>query len=443
MGKPEDLPNVEYGNIGRCYMTTAIDELTGRGQAARAAARKLARLSTAVKDRALFNIADALSAREGEILAANEKDIQAGRDKGLSEAVLERLLLDTSRLEGMAADVRVVASLPDPVGETFDMRTLPNGLRLGRRRVPLGVIGAIYESRPNITVDISALCLKSGNAVILRGGSESIHSNTALANVVRDAIERAGAPGEAVQFVESTDRALVERMLAMKEHIDLLIPRGGADFVRYVGEKAQMPVITGGVGVCHTYVDRDADLESAVAIAYNAKVQRPTVCNALDTLLVHSEAAIRCLPAIAREWAGAGVEMRCDFRALSILGPSETLDLRPATEDDWGMEFLSLIAAVKVVDSLDEALEHIERYGTGHSEAIITEDYSRAMRFLDDVDAAAVFVNASTRFTDGGQFGLGAEVAISTNKLHARGPMGLRELTSYKWTILGNGQIRD
>ena len=424
-------------------MTTAIDELTAKGLAARAAARHLARLSTGVKDRALLNIAAALKTRETEILEANRRDLQSGKEAGLSDAMLERLLLNSERLEGMAADVRTVTSLPDPVGETFDMRTLPNGLQVGRRRVPLGVIGAIYESRPNITVDISVLCFKSGNAVILRGGSEAIHSNTALANLVRDAIAEAGAPRDAVQFVGATDRALVEQMLAMKEHIDLLIPRGGADFVRYVGEKAQMPVITGGVGVCHTYVDKDANLESAVAIAYNAKVSRPTVCNALDTLLVHSEAAPKCLPAIAREWAKAGVEMHCDLRALSILGPSEALNLKPATEEDWGTEFLSLTASVKVVDSMDEALEHIEQYGSGHSEAIVTEDYSSAMRFLDDVDAAVVLVNASTRFTDGGQLGLGAEVAISTNKMHARGPMGLRELTSYKWTILGTGQVRD
>ena len=424
-------------------MTTAIDELTAKGLAARVAARHLARLSTGVKDRALLNIAAALKTRETEILEANRRDLQTGKEAGLSDAMLERLLLNSERLDGMAADVRTVTSLPDPVGETFDMRTLPNGLQVGRRRVPLGVIGAIYESRPNITVDISVLCFKSGNAVILRGGSEAIHSNTALANLVRDAIAEAGAPRDAVQFVGATDRALVEQMLAMKEHIDLLIPRGGADFVRYVGEKAQMPVITGGVGVCHTYVDKDANLESAVAIAYNAKVSRPTVCNALDTLLVHSEAAPKCLPAIAREWAKAGVEMHCDLRALSILGPSEALNLKPATEEDWGTEFLSLTASVKVVDSMDEALEHIEQYGSGHSEAIVTEDYSSAMRFLDDVDAAAVLVNASTRFTDGGQLGLGAEVAISTNKMHARGPMGLRELTSYKWTILGTGQVRD
>ncbi len=424
-------------------MTTATDELTAKGKAARSASRQLARLSAGVKNRALMNIADALKAREAEILEANERDLQAGRQSGLGDAVSERLMLNPERLDAIAADVRTVALLPDPVGETFDMRTLPNGLQVGRRRVPLGVIGAVYESRPNITIDISVLCFKSGNAVILRGGSESIHSNTALANLVRDAIAEAGAPRDAVQFVGSTDRALVEKMLAMKEHIDLLIPRGGADFVRYVGEKAQMPVITGGVGVCHTYVDKDADLERAVAIVNNAKVNRPTVCNALDTLLVHSEAAPKCLPAIAREWAKAGVEMHCDLRALSILGPSEEFNLKPATDEDWGTEFLSLTASVKVVDSMDEALEHIEQYGSGHSEAIVTEDYTRAMRFLDDVDAAAVFVNASTRFTDGGQFGLGAEVAISTNKMHARGPMGLRELTSYKWTVLGNGQVRE
>ena len=424
-------------------MTVSADTLTAKGEAARAAARKLARLSTSVKNQALLNIADALKAHEAEILAANAKDLQAGKEKSLSDVLLDRLLLDTSRLEGMAEDVRSVVALLDPVGENFDQRTLPNGLQVGRRRVPLGVIGSIYESRPNVTVDISVLCLKSGNAVMLRGGSEAIHSNTVLARMVRDSIGHAGVPQDAVQFVDSTDRALVERMLSMKEHIDLMIPRGGADLIRFVGEKARMPVILGGVGVCHTYVDASADVKNAVAIAYNAKVQRPTVCNALDTLLVHSGVAPVYLPAIAREWAKAGVEMHCDLRALSILGPSETLNVKPATEEDWGTEFLSFTASVKVVDSLEEALEHIERYGSGHSEAIITEDYSKAMRFLDDVDAAAVFVNASTRFTDGSQFGLGAEVAISTNKMHARGPMGLRELTSYKWIVMGTGQVRD
>ncbi|MQF48721.1 glutamate-5-semialdehyde dehydrogenase [SAR202 cluster bacterium AC-647-N09_OGT_505m] len=423
-------------------MTVSTDALIAKGEAARAAARRLARLSTNVKNQALLNIADALKDRGMEILEANAKDIRVGKEKGLSHVLLDRLLLDRSRLEGIAEDVRAIAALPDPVGETFDQRVLPNGLQVGRRRVPLGVIGSIYESRPNVTVDISVLCLKSGNAVILRGGSEAIHSNTVLARMVRDSIAQAGVPQDAVQFVDSTDRAMVEGMLSMKEHIDLMIPRGGADLIRFVGEKARMPVIAGGVGVCHTYVDVAANVEDALAIAYNAKVQRPTVCNALDTLLVHAGVAPVYLPAIAQEWARAGVEMHCDLRALSILGPSEVLNLKPATEEDWGMEFLALTAAVKVVDSLEEALEHIARYGSGHSEAIVTEDYSKAMRFLDDVDAAVVYVNASTRFTDGNEFGLGAEVAISTNKMHARGPMGLRELTSYKWTALGKGQVR-
>jgi len=291
-------------------------------------------------------------------------------------------------------------------------------------------------------VDISVLCIKSGNAVILRGGREALHSNVALAELVRDAIASAGAPPEAVQMVRSTDRDLVAQMLQMSDLIDLMIPRGGPELIRAVAAQARMPVITGGIGVCHTYIDRAADAQKAVAIAYNAKVQRPTVCNALDTLLVHAEAGPSILPLVAREWAKAGVELHCDRRALSILGPVPGLRLRPATEEDWGKEFLALVAAVKVVDSLDEVLAHIERYGSGHSEAIVTEDYGAAMRFLDEVDAAAVYVNASTRFTDGGQFGLGAEVAISTNKLHARGPMGLRELTSYKWVVLGTGQVR-
>ena len=423
-------------------MTTVVDELVEKGKAARAVSRKLARLSSAVKDRALMNLADALLARQGEVLEANEIDLRAGRADGLSEAMLDRLLLTPQRLEGMASDVRSVARLPDPVGEAFDARTLANGLKVGKVRVPLGVIGSIYESRPNVTVDISALCLKSGNACILRGGREAIHSNVALGTVIRKAIAEAGAPADVVQLVENTDRSLVEPMLGMRDYIDLMVPRGGADFIRFVGQTASMPVVTGGVGVCHTYVDRSADPEKAVAIAYNAKVQRPTVCNALDTLLVHSELAPTFLPRIAKEWAGAGVEMRCDRRALSILGPLNGVSAVPAQDEDWGREFLALVASVRVVDSLDEALEHIERYGSGHSEAIVAEDYSAAMRFLDEVDAAAVLVNASTRFTDGAEFGLGAEVGISTQKFHARGPMGLRELTSYKWIVLGSGQVR-
>ena len=424
-------------------MTTGIvDQLVDKGKTARAASRKLARLPTNVRNTALLNIAGALVARQEEILEANEKDLLAGRADGLTEALLDRLLLTPQRLEALAGDVRNVAALPDPVGEVFDMRTLPNGLMAGKKRVPLGVLGAIYESRPNVTVDICTLSIKSGNACLLRGGKEAIHSNTALVGAIRQAIGEAGILQETIQFVDNTDRALVESMLKMREYIDLLIPRGGSDFIRFVGENAAMPVVTGGIGVCHTYVDRSADLDKAVDIVYNAKVQRPSVCNALDSLIVHSELAPQYLPRIAREWAGDGVEMRCDRRALSILGPVQGISATSASEEDWGTEFLSLVAAVKVVDSLQEALDHIETYGSGHSEAIVAEDYSAAMRFLDEVDAAAVFVNASTRFTDGAQFGLGAEVGISTQKYHARGPMGLKELTSYKWIVLGSGQVR-
>ena len=307
----------------------------------------------------------------------------------------------------------------------------------------MGVIGAIYESRPNVTIDISALCLKSGNAVILRGGSEAINSNRILSDIVRQSISDVGIPINSVCFVDSPDRLVVDQMLSMKNDIDLLIPRGGADFIRYVGNNATMPVITGGIGVCHTYVDQFADLDKSVAISYNAKVQRPTVCNAMDTLIIHSAVASSYLTEIAKKWSEADVEIHCDSKAMSILDPIEGLRLKRADDGDWGTEFLSLIVSVAVVDSLQEALDHIDVYGSGHSEAIITEDYSNAMKFLDDVDAAAVFVNASTRFTDGSALGLGAEVAISTNKMHARGPMGLNELTSYKWTIVGDGQVRE
>jgi glutamate-5-semialdehyde dehydrogenase len=423
-------------------MRGAIDEVEAKARAAKAASRKLAFLSTEVKNRALSNIAAELMSREGEILAANKLDYEEAKASGMREAMLDRLLLTSERLQAMASDVRAVAALPDPIGETFDMCTRPNGLIVGKRRVPIGVIGAIYESRPNVTVDISVLCLKSGNAVILRGGKEALRSNAALAKVVREASSRAGVPGDAVQFIESTERALVNHMLKMRGTIDLLIPRGGAELIKMIAENATMPVVEGGVGVCHTYVDRAADIDKAIAIAYNAKVQRPTVCNALDTLLVHVDIAEQFLPRVAREWAKAGLEMRCDERAFAILKGLRSLKLVPCTEADWGYEFLALIAAIKVVDSLDGALAHIERYGSGHSEAIVTEDYSAALRFLNEVDAACVYVNASTRFTDGGQFGLGAEVGISTQKFHARGPMGLRELTTYKWIIFGSGQVR-
>ena len=428
-------------------MQTTVDELTTKGQTARIAARQLAKTGGGVRTQALLNIADRLESDRDDILRANEVDLENGRSKGLELYYLDRMMLDADRLDAIAADVRSVAALPDPVGETIEMNSMPNGLQVGRRRVPLGVVGVVYESRPNVTVDISSLCLKSGNAVILRGGSDTINSNTALADTIREAIADADAPADAVQLFKSTDRELVGRMLKADDYIDLLIPRGGQELINRVAKEAAMPAITGGVGVCHTYVDREADIEMAADIVFNAKVQRYSVCNAMDTLIVHSAAAAAFLPIMAGRFAEAGVEMRCDMRALSLVGPTNGIrrggpKVKPATEEDWTTEFLDLIAGVRVVDSLDEALEHIETYGSGHSDAIVTEDYSAAMRFVDEVDSSAVFVNCSTRFNDGGQFGLGAEVAISTSKFHARGPMGLRELTSYKWTVLGSGQVR-
>jgi len=432
-------------------MKSALKELEEKGRAAKAVSRKLAFLSTEIKNKALLNIAEALIDKKDEILAANKIDYEKAKASGMSEAMLDRLMLSPSRLEGVAQDTKTVAALPDPVGEVLETRTLPNGLQISKKRVPLGVIGAIYESRPNVTIDISSLCLKSGNAVILRGGKEAINSNAALARVAQEACHLAGMPQGTIQLIESTERTLVNQMLKMKGIIDLMIPRGGAGLIKLVSENAAMPVLTGGIGVCHTYVDKSADLKKAVAIAYNAKVQRPTVCNALDCILVHNQIAQAYLPAIAKEWAKAEVEMHCDKRALTILkqchcerseATSPSLKLVPAVDEDWGKEYLSLKAAIKVVDSLDEALEHIEKYGSGHSEAIVTEDNSAATRFLNEVDAACVYTNASTRFTDGSQFGLGAEIGISTQKFHARGPMALKELTSYKWIIIGTGQVR-
>jgi glutamate-5-semialdehyde dehydrogenase len=423
-------------------MIPARAELETKAKAAKAASRRLAYISAEVKNKALHNISADILAKQKEILAANKIDYKEAQTSGMDAAMLDRLMLDPRRLQAIAQDVLVVAALPDPVGEVFGMRTLPNGLILGKKRVPLGVIGAIYESRPNVTIDISVLCLKSGNAIILRGGREAVHSNSALAKVVQGAATRAGVPDGAVQFIENTDRSLVDEMLKMRQYIDLIIPRGGAGLIKLVRDNATMPVIGAGVSVSHTYVDKSADIAKAVAIAFNAKVQRPSVCNALDTILVHADIAKECLPRVAVEWAKAGVEMHCDKRAMAILKSNSALKLKTATDEDWGKEFLALVAAVRVVDSLDEALEHIERYGSGADEAIITEDYSAAMRFLNEVDAACVYVNASTRFTDGGQFGLGAEVGISTQKFHARGPLGVRELTSYKWIVFGSGQIR-
>ena len=418
-------------------------DLQHMGRRARAASRSLAKTPTSVKNRALQGVADALIARKEETLAANSQDIDAGRRDGLSEQLLGRLALDDNKLDGMASDVRKVAELPDPTEETFDETTLANGLEVAKRRVPLGVIGVVYESRPNVTIDISSLCLKSGNAVILRGGKEAIRSNGVLAQITRDAIAEAGIADNAVQFVESTDRALVGEMLGMTEYIDLIVPRGSAELVRRVGREAQMPAITGGIGVCHTFVDKTADVDMAVDIAFNAKTSSPYVCNALDTLIVHSGVASEFLPKVAGRLGDSGVELRCDRRARSVIGNSNGVTVASATDDDWGTEFLALTAAIKVVDSLDEALHHIELYGSGHTDVIVTEDDSSSQRFLNEVDSGVVLVNASSRFNDGGQLGLGAEVAISTNKMHARGPIGLKELTSYKWTVVGSGQVRN
>ncbi len=413
-------------------------EVAEKGARARAAARRLAFTSERVRNAALSAIADALVARQDEIVEANQRDLETAREMGLSEAMLGRLRLGPKDVQGLAADVRHVAALPDPLGAT-ELRTLPNGLQVGKRRVPLGVIGVIYESRPNVTIDIAALCIKSGNAAILRGGKEAINSNRVLAQVVSDASVAAGLPDGSVQLIQSTDRALVREMLEARDTIDLLIPRGGADLHRFAIENAKVPVVTGGIGVVHIYVDQAAKLDDAVEIGFNAKVQKPSACNAADTFLVHRAVAAEFLPRLADRVATAGVELRVDEPSLAILG--ERLLVKAATPEDFGYEFLALRASVRIVDSMDEALDHIARFG-GHSEAIITEDYSAAMRFLDEVDSAAVFVNASTRFNDGGQFGLGAEVAISTTKLHARGPMGLQELTTYKWVVLGHGDVR-
>ena len=423
-------------------MNKTAEDIKALGKLSRQASRKLARLSTDDKNHVLINLSGFLRTEQEAVLLANQEDYQEAKAEGLDESLLDRLLLTSDRLEGMADEIQRVSELPDPIGEVIETSSLPNGLVTSRRRVTLGVVGSIYEARPNVTVDIFGLCLKAGNACILRGGKETIRSNTALVALIRKALIDAGVTEDAVQFVDNPDRSLVDAMLKMDEYIDLLVPRGGARLVRFVAENANMPAVTGGIGVCHTYVDKAADLGMAVEIVHNAKVRRPSICNALDTVLVHADIAAAGLPLMAKELTGSGVELHCDNRALSILRLEALGSALPATEDDWGREFLSLIAAVKVVDSLEEALGHIDTYGSGHSEAIITEDDAAATRFLDEVDAAAVYVNASTQFTDGGQFGLGAEVGISTQKFHARGPMGLKELTSYKWVIVGKGQTR-
>lgn len=410
--------------------------ITEMGARAKEAARVLA-TAGALKEAALLHAAHALWSRREEILAANAQDLEAGKGAGLSQALLDRLALTEGRIQDMKTAVEEVAKAADPVGRVLSGETRPNGLRIEKVAVPLGVIGIIYEARPNVTSDAAALCLKAGNAVILRGGKEAIRSNKAVAGVLRDALEEAGLPADCVQLVEDTSRQSAQELMGLTQYLDVLIPRGGAGLIRSVKENARVPVIETGVGNCHVYVDASADLDMAAEIIYNAKCSRPSVCNAIETILVHQDAAKAALPKIKARLDEKQVELRGCDRARAIL-PGIT----PAVEEDWATEYLDYILAVKVVGSLEEALGHIARYSTGHSECIVTQDYTAAQRFLNEVDAAAVYVNASTRFTDGGQFGLGAEIGISTQKLHARGPMGLEQLVSYKFLIRGSGQVR-
>jgi glutamate-5-semialdehyde dehydrogenase len=414
-----------------------ITELTEKGKAAKQAARKLATMSTALKNQALMAMAAALETKQAAIIAANSKDIERAEANGMPKPLIDRLLLNEARIQGMAEGLRQIAALPDPIGETIGGWLRPNGLGINKIRVPLGVIGIIYEARPNVTVDAAGLCLKSGNAVILRGGSEAIDSNKAVTAIIAEAAQTAGVPAGAIALVETTDRQAVTAMLKLNQYLDTIIPRGGAGLIKTVVENSTVPVIETGTGVCHTFIDATADLVMAQDIAFNAKVSRPGVCNAMETLLIHKDIAAQFLPDMLARYHQAGVELR---------GCEQTREyhsaVKPATEADWAAEFLDLILAVKVVNSLEAAIEHIAAYSTKHSEAIITRDYENAKRFQMEVDAAAVYVNASTRFTDGFEFGFGAEIGISTQKLHARGPMGLPELTSIKYVINGNGQIR-
>jgi len=413
-------------------------DIRGMAREARAAARDLARASGEQKDRALLAMASGLMESRARILADNAQDVAAARAAGQTAAFVDRLTLTEPRIDAMARGVRQIADLPDPVGAVTGMWRRPNGLQVGRMRVPLGVIGIIYESRPNVTADAAALCLKSGNAVLLRGGSEALRTNRAVAGVLAAAVASAGLPPAALAVVPSADRAVVKEMLSLHGLIDLIIPRGGEGLIRAVREGSQIPVIAHDKGLCHTYVDASADLVMAGEIAYNAKVERPGVCNAMETLLVHADVAPAFLPALAARLRAAGVEVRGCPGTRSLV-PAAV----PATEEDWDTEYLALTLSIRVVGSFEEAVAHIARYGSGLAEAIVTADHGRAMRFLREVDAGAVFVNASTRFTDGYEFGMGAEMGISTQKLHARGPMGLPELTCEKFIVLGDGQVRD
>jgi glutamate-5-semialdehyde dehydrogenase len=409
-------------------------------KAAKKAAAKLANVSSDIKNAALLIMANNLLEKSEELKEANRRDLEAAREKGLSQALIDRLTLTDKRIDEMADGLRQIAALPDPVGEITRMWRRPNGLIIGRMRVPIGVVGVIYESRPNVTADAAGLCVKSGNAVILRGGSEAINSNLAIAGILEDAARAAGLPENCIQIIKTTDRKAVMAMLKLDEYIDLIIPRGGKGLIRTVVENSSIPVVRHEDGICHVYVDESADVEMAVNICFNAKVQRPATCNAMETMLVHSKIAPDFLRKMCAKFLEAGVELRGCERTREICSD---LNIKPANEVDWYTEYLDLILSIKVVDGLDEAIDHIMTYGSHHSDAIVTENYENAQRFINEVDSAAVYVNASTRFTDGYQFGLGAEMGISTQKLHCRGPMGLEDLTTQKYIIYGNGQVRE
>ena len=413
-------------------------ELMQIAEDARRVKYAVAKLGTNDKNRGLRAIADALEARADEIIAANRTDIENGRASGLSDGLIDRLMLDEKRIAGIAEGCRQVAALPDPVGEVLWMRKTPNGLNIGQKRVPMGVIGIIYEARPNVTVDAAALCFKAGSACILRGGKEAFHSSMCLTRLMRQALESEGLPADAINLVEDTSRESANQMMKMNGYLDVLIPRGGAGLIQSVVMNATVPVIETGTGNCHVYVDASADLDMAQKILVNAKCQRPSVCNAAESLLVHRDVAEQFLPMAAAGLAPSGVAIHGCPRTMAILGDA----ILPATDEDYGREYLGYEISCKVVDSLDEAIGHINRFNTGHSECIVTRDYDASQRFLEEVDAAAVYVNASTRFTDGFEFGFGAEIGISTQKLHARGPVGLDALTSSKYIIFGNGQVR-
>ncbi len=417
------------------------------GVKGRQAARRLAGASSPAKNAALQAIAAEILGGSSQILAANAADVAAGQQAGLSPALLDRLSLNPARLQGLVADLRGVADLPDPVGEVFEQATLPNGLKVHKQRVPLGVLGVIYEARPNVTVDVAGLALKTGNAAILRGGSETIQSNRLLVAAIQRGLDAGGLPVDAIQFIDDPDRARVGELLQMYEYVDMLIPRGGAALHRYCRENSRIPVITGGIGICHLFVDQSADLGAALKVIENAKVQRPSVCNALDTVLVHQALAAEFLPRLVAHLSESGCRFRAHANALPFLcedgGKALLPNVGPAGPQDFDTEWLALVLGLKVVSGLEEAVEHIQAHSTGHSDGILTGDEANARRFTGIVDSAAVYVNASTRFTDGAQLGLGAEVAVSTQRLHARGPMGLRELTTYKWVIEGNYHVRE